>query len=131
MNSHIEYSKELNFFAYKFITLSCDDFLISQESQKRVTISKMYYALYHRILEELPILQTSKGSNKHEAIEKILEKQCNKGSFYTKLFELFRDLKSLRVWADYEALNSIPNELNLNLLQRKLYSNINAKKLIY
>lgn len=93
MNSHIEYSKELNSFAYKFITLSCDDFLISQESQKRVTISK--------------------------------------GSFYTKLFELFRDLKSLRVWADYEALNSIPNELNLNLLQRKLYSNINAKKLIY
>lgn len=62
MNSHIEYSKELNSFAYKFITLSCDNFLISQESQKRVTISKMYYALYHRILEELPILQTSKGS---------------------------------------------------------------------
>ena len=49
MNSHIEYSKELNFFAYKFITLSCDDFLISQESQKRVTISKMYYEEIKRI----------------------------------------------------------------------------------
>ncbi len=96
-----------------------------------ITISKLYYALYHRILEELPNLQTSKGSNKHESIEKILDKQCCNGNFYVTLAELFKDLKELRVWADYQALSSMPKEVNLSLLQRKTFDKIKSSKLIY
>lgn len=70
MNTHTEYAKQLNSFTYKFNTIQAIDFSISEETKKRITISKLYYALYHRILEELPNLQTSKGSNKHESIEK-------------------------------------------------------------
>ena len=131
MNTHTEYAKQLNSFTYKFNTIQAIDFSISEETNKRITISKLYYALYHRILEELPNLQTSKGSNKHESIEKILDKQCCNGNFYVTLAELFKDLKELRVWADYQALSSMPKEVNLSLLQRKTFDKIKSSKLIY
>ena len=70
-------------------------------------------------------------NNEDESIEKILDKQCCNGNFYVTLAELFKDLKELRVWADYQALSSMPKEVNLSLLQRKTFDKIKSSKLIY
>lgn len=129
--THKDYSIELNNFSYNFGLANISTFSISEETHKRIIVSKLYYALYHRILEELPSIQNSDGSNKHETIENILSKQANKGALYLRLHQLFRDLKGFRVWADYNLMLSMPVNMNLILLQRKTFDTIKYAKLIY
>jgi len=127
---HIDYSKELNTFSYNFYSISPSTVKIKSETHARIVLSKLYYALFHRIMEELPHIQSLSGPGQHDAIHKILTKQVSHGSFYLELLYLFNDLKSFRVWADYQVFKKQP-PTNFNVLFQKTYSKINAKKLIF
>lgn len=130
MISHVEYGKELNSFSYNMKDISPSSFKIQDETHKRVLVSKLYYALFHRIMEELPFLQGLSGPGQHKTIKETLQKQANKSTTNRNLLYLFNDLKSLREWADYEVFTS-PPPTNMNSLYQKTFTTINSPKLIF
>ncbi len=128
--SHIDLSKELNTFSFEYNKADHSDFSITEETQKRVIISRLYYALFNRILEELPDISSSSAPNKHATVMIILTKQSSDGIFYSNLLNLFKDLKKFRIWADYIVYNGVPTSMNLNMLLQKVHRYIESKKVI-
>lgn len=130
MISHLDYAKELNSFSYCMKDISPQLLKIGDETHKRVLVSKLYYALFHRLMEELPQVQGLSGPGQHKTIKEILKKQSSKSSDANDLLNLFNDLKSLREWADYEVFTPAPPTPMTSLYQ-KTFSKINSSKLIF
>jgi len=87
----------------------------------RVCLQKLYYALYHKMLQHDVALSESNAPNQHETIYKKLLKND------PKLAQLYEKMKSLRVWADYK-LDEIPKSaLDLNYLQYQVYKVLRRK----
>ena len=128
--THLDLAKELNTFSFECDKMPASSFGINEETQKRVVLSRLYYALFNRILADLPKLAMSRGSNKHESVGNILAKQAGNSDFYRNLYDLFKDLKTFREWADYKFTANIPLRGNFAMLFRKVYSYINATKVI-
>ena len=76
---------------------------------RRVIFNKYYYALYHKYLAYDNDLRNKSGSSKHDA---ILTKIQNCGD--PKLFQVFKKLHSLRIWADYK-VNDSSKAMSINL----------------
>lgn len=127
MNSYKKYSEMLTHCVYTMIQpiIKVED--IDKLSLEKSLINRLYYALYNRIMSELPNLQSSTTPNKHMQINDILLKQSSNRSIQ-QVQEVFQDMKVLREWADYK-----PNETgppyNLNTLQYKVYSIVKRKKI--
>ena len=126
----LDFSKDLNTFSYMYKNRNSDIFTINDESQKRIFLSRLYYSLYHRLLTELPKIKDLSGPGGHETVYTILEKQVRNGEHYRKLFEHFKDLKDLRVWADYKVEECLTASTNFTILFQKTNSFINSSKLI-
>lgn len=125
--NHTDYAIELNDFSYKIEAIDLTPLGVSEETIKRVRVSKLYYALFHRVLEELPDLQKSTAPGKHEQIVQRLEKHS--GNLHTeKVLKHFKDLKMMREWADYQPSLSTPNS-NMSVLFKKTYSFIMCAKI--
>ena len=127
---YLDLSKEFNTFSFECNRMPSSAFGISEETQKRVILSRLYYALFNRLLAELPKIAMSRGSNKHESVKNILAQQAGSGDFYRNLYNLFIDLKKFREWADYKLTNTIPLNGVFTMLLQKVYKYINAAKVI-
>ncbi|WP_456451624.1 hypothetical protein [Hydrogenimonas sp.] len=123
--THADYAKELNAFSYKTEDLKIDD--VSDETMLRIRIGRLYYALFHRIINELPDMQASTSSSQHSQVESRLERYASNGHT-GRVHRLFKDLKTLRVWADYQVDRPIPKH-NMTVLLKKTYTAINSKKI--
>jgi hypothetical protein len=80
--------------------LQCSDYSISTHGQARIVLGRLYYACYHKGLEDFIDLRTSSTGKKHsELIKKLKASSLEK---HKKLLPLIEKLQDLRVWADYE-----------------------------
>ena len=125
--THKKYAEELNNFSYNSKDIDPNTLIITDETMLRVRINRLYYALYHRIMEELPDLQVSTGGEKHKQIEERLARHAS-NEHTNRVYQHFRDLKTLRVWADYEVDREPPTH-DLTILFRKTYAFIKAKRI--
>ena len=126
----LDFSKDLNAFSYMYKNKNNDIFIINDESQKRIFLSRLYYSLYHRLLTELPRIKELTGPGGHETVYITLEKQVRHGEQYQKLFDHFTDLRDLRIWADYKVEEILEANTNFPVLFQKTFRFINSSKLI-
>lgn len=74
-------------------------------TKARIILGRLYYACFHKGLEDFEILRNSRSGNKHKKLkEKLLDSSRED---HQKLYELLLKLYDLRVWADYEYTNDI------------------------
>lgn len=127
MNPYKEYSEALTHCVYAMMqpVIKIED--IDKLSLEKSLINRLYYALYNRIIAELPDLQSNTTSNKHMQINQILLKQSSNRSI-EQVHQVFNDMKVLREWADYKPNESRP-PYNLNTLQMKVYSIVKRVKI--
>jgi len=118
---HLEYSKELNSFAYYCHQNTLD--FVTEETKTRVLLGRLYYALVHFYFSKYPELASSSGTNKHETLSRILDKENPKES------RLFHQLKKLRVWSDYQPHNKAPFDINIKRLFHEVNKLINSKNI--
>ena len=126
----LDFSKDLNAFSYMYKNKNSDIFIINDESQKRIFLSRLYYSLYHRLLTELPKIKELTGPGGHETVYITLEKQVRHGEQYQKLFDHFTDLRDFRIWADYKVEEILEANTNFSVLFQKTFRFINSSKLI-
>ncbi len=128
MMTHQQLSTELYTLAYNLSNISPSVSLVGQETLNRSIINRLYYALYNKIIDELPQLKTSQTGNKHEQIVNILKRNSH-NSTCKNAYNVFTELKTLRIWADYKpTIDSPPSNL-ANLLY-KTNTIINYKKIL-
>jgi len=127
MNPYKEYSEKLTHCVYAMMqpVVKIED--IDILSLEKSLINRLYYALYNRIIAELPDLQSNTTPNKHMQISQILLKQSSKKSI-EQVHQVFNDIKILREWADYKPNEPTP-PYNLNILQTKVYSIVKRVKI--
>jgi len=126
----LDFSKDLNSFSFSYDKKDSAIFELNDESQKRIIISRLYYALYHRVLAELPKIKELTGPSGHVTVVNTLEKQTRKGMHYQRLYNHYRDLKRLREWADYRIDEDLGADTTFAVLLQKTYSFIKSAKLI-
>jgi hypothetical protein len=126
----LEYSKDLNTFSFSYNKKDVAIFGLNEESQKRIFLSRLYYALYHRVLTELPKIKELTGPGGHKTVIDTLEKQTRVGSHYKRLYDHYKDLKKLREWADYKIDEDLSSSTSFPVLFQKTFSFINSEKLI-
>ncbi len=123
MTEYRQLALGLNTFAYNLSNFDILQLGITENVSKRSIFNRLYYALYNRLIDELPDLQVSTTGEKHQQIEDRLRRNTH-NDVCRKAYNLFRDLKTLRVWADYKPTMQEPNS-NLTLLLQKTYEVIN------
>ncbi|MFW2600513.1 hypothetical protein [Aliarcobacter butzleri] len=128
--NRLDFSKELNKFSFSYNKKDSAIFDLSDESQKRIYLSRLYYALYHRVLTELPKIKELSGPGGHITVVETLAKQVNKGVHYERLYFHYKDLKKLREWADYKIEESLDLNMDFSVLFQKTNSFIKSNKLI-
>lgn len=126
----LDFSKDLNTFSFSYNKKDNAIFKLNDESQKRIFLSRLYYALYHRVLTELPKVKELSGPGGHKTVIDTLEKQTRQGNHYRRLYDHYRDLKKLREWADYKIDEDLNSNTTFPVLFQKTYSFINSAKLI-
>ena len=128
--NRLDYSKDLNTFSYSYNKKDIAIFELNDESQKRILLSRLYYALYHRVLTELTKIKELTGPGGHKAVIDALEKQAREGEHYRRLYLHYKDLKELREWADYKIDEDLNSATSFSVLFQKTFSFINSQKLI-
>jgi len=113
-----EFGKDLNQFSYLYETKNDEIFKITDESQQRIIISRLYYAALHHFFELHPNIATSSQAGKHETMMRIVQKE------HESLSSLFNELKQLREWADYRPHEAAPFPINMKALLHKVKSRI-------
>ena len=68
---------------------------------RRIFFSRLYYALFHKVLNQSSTFQELSGPKQHQAIKDALEKKA-KNQVVNKIYQKFIILRTLRVWADYK-----------------------------
>ena len=126
----LDYSKDLNTFSFSYNKKDVAIFKLNDESQKRIFLSRLYYALYHRVLTELPKIRELTGPSGHKTVIDTLAKQTRLGNHYRRLYEHYKDLKELREWADYKIDEDLTSSTSFPVLFQKTFSFINSAKLI-
>jgi len=126
----LDFSKDLNTFSFSYNKKDVAIFELNDESQKRIVLSRLYYALYHRVLTELPKVEELTGPGGHKTVIETLSKQTRKGTHYRRLYEHYLDLKKLREWADYRINEDLSLNTKFPVLFQKTFSFINSVKLI-
>ncbi len=91
-----------------------------------MSINRLYYALYNRIIEELPHIKHSSKGSKHKQI--LQELSQNQNPTIRNTLRIFRELQDLRITADYYPEQTLPN-LSLNVLIAKVNRILNYKKI--
>ena len=127
MNS-LDYSKELNAFSFNAKDIDPSSLKIDTDTLLRIRIRTLYYALYHRVLSELPQLQSSTTPNQHQQLEDQLYKKSPSNKHTQRVYWHFKELKALRVWADYR-VNKPLSITNITLLLAKTNSFIDSKRI--
>jgi len=127
MNEYKEYSETLTHCVYTMMQPTIIVKNIDKLSLEKSLISRLYYALFNRIIAELPKLQLSTTGNKHSQINAILLQKSSNNSI-KQVHQVFNDMQTLRIWADYKPNESTP-PYNLNILQTKVYAIVNRGKL--
>ena len=89
----------------------------------RVCFQKLYYALYHKMLEHDKKLSDSESSNKHEQIQNKLNKSEH------QIAQQYAKMKALRTWADYDLSNMPPETAQLTYYQNQVYKILARKKI--
>jgi hypothetical protein len=113
-----EFSKDLNQFSYFYETKNDEIFKITDESQQRIILSRLYYAVLHHFFELHPNIATSNQAGKHETMMRIIQKE------HPALSPVFNELKQLREWADYKPHEAAPFVINMKALLHKVKSRI-------
>ena len=126
----LDYSKDLNTFSFSYNKKDVAIFKLNDESQKRIFLSRLYYALYHRVLTGLPKISGLTGPSGHKTDIDTLAIQTRLGNHYRRLYEHYKDLKELREWADYKIDEDLTSSTSFPVLFQKTFSFINSAKLI-
>jgi predicted enzyme involved in methoxymalonyl-ACP biosynthesis len=126
--NYLDYSKELNAFSFNAKEIDPLSLKIDADTLLRIRIRTLYYALYHRVLSELPKLQSSTTPNQHQQIEDQLYKKSPSSEHTRRVYQHFKELKALRIWADYRVNKSL-NITNIAILLAKTNSFINSKQI--
>lgn len=127
MNPYYDYSQTLTHCVYSMIQPEIKIDSIDKLSFEKSLINRLYYALYNRIVAELPKIQQSTTGNKHQQINNILLSKSSNRSI-EQVYQVFNDMKTLREWADYKPNESTP-PYNLNILQTKVYLIVKRRKI--
>ena len=69
--NNLDYAKELNAFSFHSKDLEVAELKIEPDTLLRIRVRTLYYALYHRVLSELPQLQSATTANQHQQVEKF------------------------------------------------------------
>lgn len=86
-------------------SLSCQDYNIDTYTKARIVFGRLYYACFHKGLEDFPSIRTSTKGKKHQRLIKALEDSTNPN--HQGLYDLITKLNDLRIWADYDYTNDI------------------------
>ena len=84
--------------------LECDSYKLDTYGKARIVLSRLYYACYHKGLEDFSTLRTSSVGQKHSKL--IQELQDSNLEKHKQLLPLIQKLQDLRVWADYDQENN-------------------------
>jgi hypothetical protein len=119
--TYTDYAQELNSFSYSITSENCEE-LLNSKIKERISISRLYYALYHHYMEKYPALASSSSPGKHETLKQMLNKESN-----TNASRLFGKLKALREWADYRPMSTPPFPLHLTNLHHQVNRTIQSR----
>lgn len=119
-NSHLEFSNELKKFVEALMKHKDNEKRIYQ----RTMYSKLYYAVYHKILHDNPNNDTIR--NGAQSIHSYI-KQHNTLIEFDK--QLYNQLYALRMWADYDLASRKIKRNHLKLLKSLLNKTIIVKSL--
>lgn len=113
-----EFSKDLNLFSFLYETKNDEIFKITDETQQRIILSRLYYAVLHHFFELHPNIATSSQAGKHETMSRIVQKE------HPNMSSIFNELKQLREWADYKPHEAAPFPINMKSLLHKVKARI-------
>lgn len=125
---NLDFAKELNAFSFHSKEIDPTSLQIQADTLLHIRIRTLYYALYHRVLSELPQLQSATTPNQHQQVEEILYKKSPSSNHTQRVYRHFKDLKALRVWADYRVSKPL-DVADISLLLSKTNSFIQAKRI--
>lgn len=93
-------------------SLECTDntYKIDSYTKARIILGRLYYACFHKGLEDFSLIRTSTAGKKHIKLLEALEKSTKQE--HKQLYSLISKLYDLRVWADYEYDNKIYTKAN-------------------
>lgn len=97
----------LSTLSFNINKLNATELNVEEEIIERSIINRLYYALYNRIIDEIPELKASTSGDKHSQIESRLQKHIGNETT-RRVYNSFRKLKELRVWADYKPTEDRP-----------------------
>jgi len=119
---HLSLANKFNTFAFeiKDKCTSIDSEITSLQDNeffRRIIFSRYYYALYHKFLAHNDELASKTGPGLHEVL-------LNKVQAYSdpKLYQTFIKLRNLRIWADYKDNDHTALKVNLNTINKDVYS---------
>lgn len=125
--THTEFSDSLAKVAYGLKSQCTNALKVDEDILIRTGINRLYYALFNRIIDELPEIKSSSAGQKHERILDRLK--SGSGNLHTKrVKDLFSDLQTLRINADYYPEKSLP-VVNLDILVSKTFRVIKSKNI--
>lgn len=119
-NSHLEISNELAKFVDTLMQYNIDE----QRIHQRTIYNRLYYAVYHKVLHENP--NNDAIRNGTQAIHSHI-KHHNTLSDFDK--QLYNQLYTSRMWADYELTSRNIKRNHLMLLKNLLNKKIIVKSL--
>jgi len=85
--------------------LTCDDYSMDRHIKARIVFSRLYYACFHKALENYPSIRDSRQGQKHKRLIESLKRSDNPEDI--AILPLIEKLQDLRVWADYEYNNTL------------------------
>lgn len=107
------YARELRTFAAHYYAQKQE--YIGADTQTRISVSRLYYALLHYYFSLFPDIAASTEASKHAQIVARISKVRTSGEL-----RLFKTLKKLREWADYAPMNVAPFDFDMEYLSRRV-----------
>ena len=86
--------------------LACNgSYTLNTHAKARILLSRLYYAVFHKVLEDFSHIRTSRQGQKHKRMIEALQASSNPD--HRAILILVQKLQDLRIWADYEHTNTI------------------------
>jgi len=99
--------------------LKCGEYSLGTYAKARIVLSRLYYACFHKGLEDFPRLRNSPQGKKHKDLIEALRNSTEVK--HQELLPVIEILKDLRVWADYDHSNTFFQRSTITSLEYYIY----------
>lgn len=99
--------------------LNCDNYSLDTYAKARIILSRLYYACYHKSLEDFNSLRISTNGQKHKKL--IQELKNSSLEKHKNMLPLIEKLQDLRIWADYDYTNNFYSSYRMSNLGYYIY----------